>query len=67
MIEVYKWANMVHFIKHVGWSLEMVVSQEGLFTKEGVGLGREDKQANKERQMMLEESRGRRGGRREER
>jgi len=43
-----EWADMVHFIKHVGRPLAMVVSKDGLFTRERAGLAEADEQAANE-------------------
>ncbi|KAL7551955.1 hypothetical protein ACHAWF_017039 [Thalassiosira exigua] len=38
VIGVAEWADMVHFVKHVGRPLEMVVAKDKLFTRERAGV-----------------------------
>ncbi|KAL7535567.1 hypothetical protein ACHAXR_006577 [Thalassiosira sp. AJA248-18] len=53
VIGVAEWADMVHFIKHVGRPLDLVVAKDKLFTRERAGLADVDeKVATLQNQVM---------------
>eukprot|EP00579_Thalassiosira_antarctica_P012764 CAMPEP_0201908140 /NCGR_PEP_ID=MMETSP0903-20130614/335_1 /ASSEMBLY_ACC=CAM_ASM_000552 /TAXON_ID=420261 /ORGANISM="Thalassiosira antarctica, Strain CCMP982" /LENGTH=1352 /DNA_ID=CAMNT_0048442415 /DNA_START=186 /DNA_END=4244 /DNA_ORIENTATION=- len=54
-IGIAEWADMVHFIKHVGRPLGMVVSKDKLFTRERAGLAVLDERVAEVQQRQVEQ------------
>ena len=54
VIGVAEWADMVHFIKHVGRPLEIVVVKDKLFTRERAGLATLDNEMTTLQNQVME-------------